>query len=68
MAAGREDRRPSSGQALTFLPYETKLRCCVCGCSGGLGQVDHEHLRKEEPSVGQLVVKIGGPAWAGSKL
>eukprot|EP00884_Botryococcus_braunii_P021813 jgi/Botrbrau1/8315/Bobra.0081s0004.1 len=31
--------------------------------SGGLGQIDHAHLKKEEPQVGQLVVKIGGPAY-----
>lgn len=31
--------------------------------SGGLGQMDHNHLVKEEPQEGQLVVKIGGPAY-----
>eukprot|EP00439_Symbiodinium_sp_Y106_P039119 s947_g4.t1 len=31
--------------------------------SGGLGQMDHNHLVKEEPKEGQLVVKIGGPAY-----
>eukprot|EP00435_Cladocopium_sp_Y103_P002519 s915_g1.t1 len=31
--------------------------------SGGLGQMDHGHLVKEEPQAGQLVVKIGGPAY-----
>ena len=29
----------------------------------GLGQMDHGHLVKEEPQAGQLVVKIGGPAY-----
>ncbi|CAI7910074.1 unnamed protein product [Closterium sp. NIES-53] len=31
--------------------------------SGGIGQIDHRHLAKEEPDVGMLVVKIGGPAY-----
>lgn len=31
--------------------------------SGGLGQMDHGHLVKEDPQAGQLVVKIGGPAY-----
>eukprot|EP00931_Biecheleriopsis_adriatica_P028850 TRINITY_DN1719_c0_g1_i3.p1 TRINITY_DN1719_c0_g1~~TRINITY_DN1719_c0_g1_i3.p1 ORF type:complete len:1345 (-),score=294.63 TRINITY_DN1719_c0_g1_i3:59-4039(-) len=31
--------------------------------SGGLGQMDHQHIAKEEPKAGQLVVKIGGPAY-----
>ena len=31
--------------------------------SGALGQIDHAHLEKEEPEVGMLVVKIGGPAY-----
>ncbi|CAI5970497.1 unnamed protein product, partial [Closterium sp. NIES-65] len=31
--------------------------------SGGIGQIDHRHLVKEEPDVGMLVVKIGGPAY-----
>eukprot|EP00438_Fugacium_kawagutii_P010857 Skav222101 [mRNA] locus=scaffold2165:416524:424426:- [translate_table: standard] len=31
--------------------------------SGGIGQMDHGHLVKEEPQAGQLVVKIGGPAY-----
>ena len=32
-------------------------------CSGGLGQIDHNHLHKADPEVGMLVVKIGGPAY-----
>jgi len=31
--------------------------------SGGLGQMDHRHIVKQEPEKGQLVVKIGGPAY-----
>eukprot|EP00850_Spirogloea_muscicola_P008078 SM000042S15345 [mRNA] locus=s42:439990:449765:- [translate_table: standard] len=31
--------------------------------SGGIGQIDHNHLGKGEPEVGMLVVKIGGPAY-----
>lgn len=31
--------------------------------SGGVGQIDHRHLRKDIPSKGMLVVKIGGPAY-----
>eukprot|EP00440_Ansanella_granifera_P072806 gb/GFBE01079009.1/.p1 GENE.gb/GFBE01079009.1/~~gb/GFBE01079009.1/.p1 ORF type:complete len:1328 (+),score=359.03 gb/GFBE01079009.1/:1-3984(+) len=31
--------------------------------SGGLGQMDHHHVEKAEPEKGQLVVKIGGPAY-----
>eukprot|EP00933_Yihiella_yeosuensis_P033447 TRINITY_DN27150_c0_g1_i1.p1 TRINITY_DN27150_c0_g1~~TRINITY_DN27150_c0_g1_i1.p1 ORF type:complete len:1326 (+),score=332.35 TRINITY_DN27150_c0_g1_i1:60-4037(+) len=31
--------------------------------SGGLGQMDHGHIGKEEPKAGQKVVKIGGPAY-----
>eukprot|EP00448_Togula_jolla_P003612 CAMPEP_0170614120 /NCGR_PEP_ID=MMETSP0224-20130122/24630_1 /TAXON_ID=285029 /ORGANISM="Togula jolla, Strain CCCM 725" /LENGTH=1283 /DNA_ID=CAMNT_0010939755 /DNA_START=66 /DNA_END=3917 /DNA_ORIENTATION=+ len=31
--------------------------------SGGIGQMDHGHLKKQEPEKGQLVVKIGGPAY-----
>ena len=32
-------------------------------CSGGLGQIDHSHLAKDDPEVGWLIVKIGGPAY-----
>ena len=32
-------------------------------CSAGLGQIDHAHLRKNDPQLGMLVVKIGGPAY-----
>lgn len=32
-------------------------------CSGGLGQIDHTHLHKNDPEIGMLVVKIGGPAY-----
>lgn len=31
--------------------------------SGGIGQIDHTHITKEEPDIGMLVVKIGGPAY-----
>ncbi|KAK9844820.1 hypothetical protein WJX74_007244 [Apatococcus lobatus] len=31
--------------------------------SGGLGQIDHGHLKKLDPEVGMLIVKIGGPAY-----
>lgn len=31
--------------------------------SGGIGQIDHTHITKDEPVVGMLVVKIGGPAY-----
>jgi phosphoribosylformylglycinamidine synthase len=31
--------------------------------SGGIGQMDHAHCEKREPEKGQLVVKIGGPAY-----
>jgi phosphoribosylformylglycinamidine (FGAM) synthase-like enzyme len=32
-------------------------------CSAGIGQIDHQHLEMEEPQVGMLIVKIGGPAY-----
>lgn len=31
--------------------------------SAGIGQIDHAHIAKDEPEVGMLVVKIGGPAY-----
>ncbi|KAH7287339.1 hypothetical protein KP509_32G050500 [Ceratopteris richardii] len=31
--------------------------------SGGIGQIDHEHVRKGGPEENMLVVKIGGPAY-----
>ena len=31
--------------------------------SGGIGQIDHDHLEKATAEVGMLVVKIGGPAY-----
>ena len=31
--------------------------------SGGIGQMDHTHIEKQEPEKGQLVVKIGCPAY-----
>lgn len=31
--------------------------------SGGIGQMDHGHINKMEPKKGQLVVKLGGPAY-----
>lgn len=43
--------------------HSNLLWFCEDSCSGGLGQIDHEHLEKLEPKVGQLVVKIGGPAY-----
>ena len=36
---------------------------CPATCSGGLGQIDHSHLHKNDPALGMLVVKIGGPAY-----
>lgn len=32
-------------------------------CSGGLGQIDHQHLEKKDPELGMLIIKIGGPAY-----
>ncbi len=37
--------------------------CFQIGCIGGLGQIDHSHLYKNDPDLGMLVVKIGGPAY-----
>ncbi|KAG0494314.1 hypothetical protein HPP92_005308 [Vanilla planifolia] len=31
--------------------------------SGGIGQINHLHIVKEEADIGMLVVKIGGPAY-----
>ena len=31
--------------------------------SGGVGQIDHDHLEKKTAEVGMLVLKIGGPAY-----
>lgn len=31
--------------------------------SAGIGQIDHIHISKDEPEIGMLVVKIGGPAY-----
>lgn len=31
--------------------------------SAGLGQIDHDHLYKNPPELGMLIVKIGGPAY-----
>lgn len=31
--------------------------------SAGLGQIDHDHLEKNDPEIGMLIVKIGGPAY-----
>mmetsp|Transcript_48791 Transcript_48791/g.89988 ORF Transcript_48791/g.89988 Transcript_48791/m.89988 type:complete len:1328 (+) Transcript_48791:58-4041(+) len=31
--------------------------------SGGIGQMDHKHVEKQDPQQGQLIVKIGGPAY-----
>jgi phosphoribosylformylglycinamidine synthase len=31
--------------------------------SGGIGQIDHKHINKDDGEIGMLVVKIGGPAY-----
>eukprot|EP00916_Digyalum_oweni_P003161 GHVL01005683.1.p1 GENE.GHVL01005683.1~~GHVL01005683.1.p1 ORF type:complete len:975 (+),score=276.69 GHVL01005683.1:1107-4031(+) len=31
--------------------------------SGGIGEIDHEMLKKEEPKEGNLIIKLGGPAF-----
>ncbi len=31
--------------------------------TGGIGQVEHEHLEKKRPEAGMLIVQIGGPAY-----
>jgi phosphoribosylformylglycinamidine synthase len=31
--------------------------------SGGIGQIEHHHIKKDDGEVGMLVVKIGGPAY-----
>lgn len=31
--------------------------------SGGIGQIDHAHLEKDEGEISMKVVKIGGPAY-----
>ncbi|XP_047325711.1 probable phosphoribosylformylglycinamidine synthase, chloroplastic/mitochondrial [Impatiens glandulifera] len=31
--------------------------------SAGIGLIDHTHISKEEPDIGMLVVKLGGPAY-----
>lgn len=31
--------------------------------TGGLGQIDHTHLKKEAPEMGMKIIKIGGPAY-----
>ncbi|MFA4871690.1 MAG: phosphoribosylformylglycinamidine synthase [Patescibacteria group bacterium] len=31
--------------------------------TGGVGQIDHRHLKKEEPAQGMVIVQIGGPAY-----
>ncbi|GJM96398.1 hypothetical protein PR202_ga13228 [Eleusine coracana subsp. coracana] len=31
--------------------------------SGAIGQIDHAHISKDDPEIGMLVVKIGGPAY-----
>eukprot|EP00887_Chlorella_sp_A99_P003357 scaffold26.g3357.t1 len=35
----------------------------ITAAFGGLGQIDHGHLRKADPELGMLVVKIGSPAY-----
>jgi phosphoribosylformylglycinamidine synthase len=48
-------RMPTSGERLEWVK--------PIMLSGGLGQMDHAHTAKEEPSAGQLIVKLGGPAY-----
>lgn len=31
--------------------------------TGGIGQIDHKHIRKEEPEKGMLIIQVGGPAY-----
>ncbi len=31
--------------------------------TGGIGQIDHRHVRKEEPEPGMKIVQVGGPAY-----
>lgn len=31
--------------------------------TGGLGQIDHTHLKKEAPEKGMKIIKVGGPAY-----
>ena len=31
--------------------------------TGGIGQIDDRHVRKEEPKKGMLIVQVGGPAY-----
>lgn len=31
--------------------------------TGGIGQIDHRHIRKEKPEQGMKVVQVGGPAY-----
>ncbi|MCD4694404.1 phosphoribosylformylglycinamidine synthase, partial [bacterium] len=31
--------------------------------SGGMGQIDDKHIKKEEPKEGMLIIQIGGPAY-----
>lgn len=42
------------------LPYSTLW---LAPRSAGLGQIDHGHLEKASPELGELIVKIGGPAY-----
>lgn len=44
-------------------PARAPPLCRLACCSAGLGQIDHEHLYKNDPELGMLVVKIGGPAY-----
>ncbi len=37
-------------------------------CSGGLGQIDHSHLYKNDPELGMLVVSGAGGGWGAGWL
>lgn len=45
------------------LSHTPPARPILCPRSGGLGQIDHNHLHKAPPEINMLVVKIGGPAY-----
>lgn len=49
------ERLPGSGQRFEWVK--------PIMLSGGLGQMDHAHIVKQEPAKGQLIVKLGGPAY-----
>lgn len=49
------ERVPGSGQRFEWVK--------PIMLSGGVGQMDHLHIKKEEPAAGMLIVKLGGPAY-----